>query len=87
MRKLAERTGKATKDIEQRIATIQSEAEKSVEAIRKGSEHADKGVGLAKSASALLGSIVNVSSSATDMVQRIATATEEQSPVSEEIVP
>jgi len=85
VRKLAERTGKATKDIAQRIAMIQAEAERSVEAMRKGSEEVDRGVGLARSASTSLDSIVKASSSAMDMVQRIAAATEEQSAASEQI--
>jgi methyl-accepting chemotaxis protein len=45
----------------------------------------EKGVGLAKKASASLETIVTSSGHALDMVQRIATATEQQSAASEEV--
>jgi len=85
VRKLAERTSQATKDIGQRITAIQQAASESVEAMKKGSDEVDKGVGLAHEASNSLTSIVTASSHATDMVQRIAAATEEQSAASEEV--
>jgi methyl-accepting chemotaxis protein len=85
VRKLAERTSQATKDIGQRIAAIQAAAGESVNAMKKGSDEVDKGVALAKEASAALDSIVTASSSAMDMVQRIAAATEQQSAASEEV--
>ena len=85
VRKLAERTGQATKDIAQRIAAIQSAAGESVDAMKRGSDEVDKGVALAREASASLDSIVTASSNAMDMVQRIAAATEEQSAATEEV--
>ncbi len=85
VRKLAERTGKATQDITQRISMIQAEAKRSVEAMKGGSEETGKGLELSKTASQSLDSIVSASSNAMDMVQRIAAATEEQSAASEEI--
>jgi len=85
VRKLAERTGQATKDIAQRIEAIQSAAGESVDAMKRGSDEVDKGVALAKEASESLDSIVSTSSSAMDMVQRIAAATEQQSAASEEV--
>jgi methyl-accepting chemotaxis protein len=85
VRKLAERTGQATKDITQRIAAIQSAAGESVDAMKRGSDEVDRGVGLAKEASTSLDSIVAASTNAMDMVQRIAAATEEQSAASEEV--
>ncbi|NTW58627.1 MAG: HAMP domain-containing protein [Nitrospirae bacterium] len=85
VRKLAERTSQATKDIGQRITAIQQAAAESVDAMKKGSDEVDKGVGLANEASGSLNSIVIASSSATDMVQRIAAATEEQSAASEQV--
>lgn len=85
VRKLAERTGQATKDIAQRIAAIQSAAGVSVDAMKKGSDEVDKGVGMAKQASASLDSIVIASTNAMDMVQRIAAATEEQSAATEQV--
>lgn len=85
VRKLAERTSQATKDIGQRITAIQQAAAESVAAMKKGSDEADKGVGLAREASGSLNSIVTASTSAMDMVQRIAAATEEQSAASEQV--
>ncbi len=85
VRKLAERTGQATKDIAQRIEAIQTAAVESVQAMKKGSDEVDKGVGMAKQASASLGSIVTASTNAMDMVQRIAAATEEQSATTEQV--
>lgn len=85
VRKLAERTGQATKDIAQRIAAIQAAAGESVDAMKHGSDEVDKGVGLAKQASASLDAIVAASTDAMDMVQRIAAATEEQSAATEQV--
>jgi len=85
VRKLAERTGQATKDITHRITTIQQASAESVVAMKKGSDEVDKGVGLAKEASASLDMIVQASNSAMDMVQRIAVATEQQSSAAEEV--
>jgi hemerythrin-like metal-binding protein len=85
VRKLAERTSQATKDITQRIQGIQQAAHESVEAMKKGSDEVDKGVALAKEASASLDTIVAGSTNAMDMVQRIAAATEQQSAASEEV--
>jgi methyl-accepting chemotaxis protein len=85
VRKLAERTSQATKDITHRIAAIQQAAAESVEAMKKGSDEVDRGVGLAKEASTSLDMIVQASNNAMDMVQRIAAATEQQSAATEEV--
>jgi len=85
VRKLAERTSEATKDISQRITAIQQAAAESVGAMKQGSSEADKGVGLANEASGSLNSIVTASTNAMDMVQRIAAATEQQSAAAEEV--
>jgi len=85
VRKLAERTGQATKDIGNRISGIQQAASESVNAMKKGSDEVDKGVARAKEASSALDSIVTASTNAMDMVQRIAAATEQQSAASEEV--
>jgi len=85
VRKLAERTSQATKDISQRIEGIQRAASESVDAMRKGSDEVDKGVALARDASASMDAIVTASTNAMDMVQRIAAATEEQSAATEQV--
>lgn len=85
VRKLAERTGQATKDIAERIASIQAAAGDSVGAMQKGNAEVERGVALAKEASAALDTIVTASTNAMDMVQRIAAATEQQSSATEEV--
>jgi methyl-accepting chemotaxis protein len=85
VRKLAEKTARATGDIKQRISSIQAEANKSGEIMRKGSEEVDRGVSIAREASQSLDSIVRSSSDVVEMVQKIAAATEGQSAAAEEI--
>jgi methyl-accepting chemotaxis protein len=85
VRKLAERTSKATNEIAEKIKVIQSEAQRSVDKMQRSKEEVDKGVGLMRTVSQSLDSIATSSTAATDMVQHIAAATEEQSAASEEI--
>ncbi|MBE0604313.1 MAG: cache domain-containing protein [Deltaproteobacteria bacterium] len=85
IRKLAERTGQATKDIAQRISSIQHASEESAEAIKRASSEVAAGVNLAKEASSSMGLIVEASTGAGDIVHRIAAATEEQSTAAEEV--
>lgn len=85
VRKLAEKTGLATRDIIQKISGIQKESRKSVEAMELSIAQVDSGVQMAQTASQALDTIVNVSLNAMDMVQRIAAATDEQSSAAEEI--
>jgi methyl-accepting chemotaxis protein len=85
IRKLAERTSQATKDIARRISSIQRASEESAEAIKRASGEGESGVELAKEASSSMDSIVEASTGAGDMVQRIAAATEEQSQATEEV--
>jgi len=85
IRKLAERTGQATKDIAQRISSIQHASEESAEAIKRASSEVAQGVNLAKEASSSMGLIVEASTGAGDIVHRIAAATEEQSTAAEEV--
>jgi methyl-accepting chemotaxis protein len=85
VRKLAERTSQATKDITERIQGIQQAAAESVDAMKRGSDEVDKGVGRAKEASSSMDTIVGASNNAMDMVQRIAAATEQQSAATEQV--
>ena len=85
IRKLAERTGQATKDIARRVSSIQRASGESSDAIKRASSEVENGVGLAKEASSSMDSIVEASTGAGDMVQRIAAATEEQSMATEEV--
>lgn len=79
VRSLAERTSQSTKDIAQKVQGIQLAAEGSVGAIQRGSQEVGKGVGLAREARQSLDIIVETSGLAEDMVQCIASATEQQS--------
>jgi methyl-accepting chemotaxis protein len=85
VRKLAERTGKATEEIREKIRQIQGESEKSVDTMRKSKAEVDKGVELINAVSQTYDSIVSASAKSADMIQRIAAASEEQSTAAEEV--
>ncbi|MBN2654995.1 MAG: methyl-accepting chemotaxis protein [Nitrospirae bacterium] len=85
VRKLAERTGKATQEITDKITAIQKKAEASVEAMERSTKDAEGGVSLSDEAARALQEIVEATERALDMIQRIAVATEQQSSASEEI--
>ncbi len=85
IRRLAERTSQATKDIARRISSIQHASEESAVAIKRASTEVEGGVGLAKEASTSMDSIVEASTGAGDIVHRIAAATEEQSTATDEV--
>ncbi len=85
VRKLAERTTTATKEVAQSIGEIQSETGVAVERIETGSKRVSRGVDLANSAGEALSRIVASSDSMASMVQSIASASEEQAAASQEI--
>ncbi len=85
VRKLAERTGKATGEITGMIKGIQEETEEAVKSMESGIQEVDKGRDLADKAGNSLNEIVNVSQRVMDMIQQIATASEEQSTAAEQI--
>lgn len=85
VRKLAERTGKATEEIRDKIQLIQMESEKSVETMRRSKEEVDKGVELINAVNQTYDAIVSASTKSADMVQRIAAASEEQSTAAEQV--
>ncbi|MDH3939211.1 MAG: methyl-accepting chemotaxis protein [candidate division Zixibacteria bacterium] len=85
VRKLAERTGKATGEITDMIKGIQTETEEAVQSMETGVTEVDKGRELADNAGNSLTEIVNMSQRVMDMIQQIATATDEQSTAAEEI--
>ena len=85
VRKLAERTGKATGEITDMIKGIQTETSEAVESMEKGTSEVDNGRELADKAGSSLTEIVNVSQRVVDMIQQIATASEEQSTAAEQI--
>lgn len=85
VRKLAERTTKATKEIAAMIKSIQGDTDGAVKSMSAGTEEVEKGVSLVNEAGGSLDQIVEVVASVTDMIQQIATAAEEQSAAAEEI--
>ncbi|MBI4686794.1 MAG: methyl-accepting chemotaxis protein [Nitrospirae bacterium] len=85
VRKLAERTAKATEDVEKKISSIQASIGSSVEAMRKGDKEVDKGNTYISTVNQYFESMLGASSTSLDMVQRIATAAEEQSSVADGI--
>jgi len=85
VRKLAERTTEATKQIATMIKGIQNETQQAVIAMKKGNDEVTNGISLADRAGNALKVIVDSSQDVLDMIAQIATATEEQSSTSEEI--
>ena len=85
VRKLAERTTSATKEISGMIGSIQSETSSAVESMGQGTDKVDNGVKLVHEAGEALGKIVSGVQSVTDMISHIATSTEEQSATTDEI--
>jgi methyl-accepting chemotaxis protein len=85
VRKLAERTTKATKEIAGMIKQIQGETSGAVSAMEEGTKEVEQGKELADKAGVSLKQIVEVSQQVTDMVAQIAVASEEQSSASEQI--
>lgn len=85
VRKLAERTTKATKEIKAKIELIQDRTAGAVEAMNSGRKDVEAGVGLATEAGESLKSIVEIVKSVSDMIQQIAAAEEQQSAAAGEI--
>jgi methyl-accepting chemotaxis protein len=85
VRKLAERTTKATKEIAGMIKKIQNDTAGAVSSMKEGTKEVKDGIDHANRAGASLREIVEVSQKVTDMVTQIAAASEEQSSASEEI--
>nr|BCX00513.1 MAG: chemotaxis protein [Bacteroidota bacterium] len=85
VRKLAERTTLATKEIASMIEQIQQETLRSVESIRRGTEEVSQGIALAQQAGQVIEAIVGVVGQMNIRIDEIAAASEEQSRVSQEI--
>ena len=85
VRKLAERTTVSTKEISEMIKSIQNEASAAVETMNESAEKVENGVNLVNEAGTSLENIVSGINNVTDLVNQIATATEEQSATTDEI--
>lgn len=85
VRKLAERTTKATKEIAAMIRKIQTDTTYAVESIRQGTIEVEKGRDLAKRSGSSLNEIIQSTNSVVDIVNQVAAASEEQSSAAEQI--
>lgn len=85
VRKLAERSQEATKEITKMITGIQSDAQLAVVAMQSGTKEIEEGIHLAEGAGNSLNLILASSQELMDMVVHISTASEEQSATSEQI--
>ncbi|MHB1687420.1 MAG: methyl-accepting chemotaxis protein [Ignavibacteriaceae bacterium] len=85
VRKLAERTTKATKEIAVMIKQIQKDTGGAVESMNKGTEEVEKGKALADKAGQSLKEIIVGVEQVVDISTQVAAASEEQSSAAEQI--
>jgi methyl-accepting chemotaxis protein len=85
VRKLAERTTTATKEVVESVRAIQEQTKTAVDRMTTGSQRVASGVALAERAGGSLGSIVERAKEVAAMVQTIASAAAEQSAASSQI--
>jgi methyl-accepting chemotaxis protein len=85
VRKLAERTTTATKEIAQMIQNIQSETKVAVVAMESGTKQVEEGLASTGQAGDALKEIIHMSEQVGEMITHIATAATEQSSASEEV--
>jgi methyl-accepting chemotaxis protein len=85
VRKLAERTGNATKEIAEMIRSVQAETRTAVAAMEAGSREVESGVESTRRAGDSLQGIIEMSEQVGDMVTQIATAATQQPATTEPI--
>ena len=85
VRKLAERTTKATKEIESMILSIQKSTEDAVKSMHGTKENVSKGTETAQKSAEAISNINYLMAKLKEMITQIAAASEEQSQTSEEI--
>ena len=85
VRKLAEKTMVATREVGEAITSIQHGARKNIENVERVAVKIDEATGMAEKSRDALNEIVTLSEVATDQVRSIATASEEHSAASEQI--
>jgi methyl-accepting chemotaxis protein len=85
VRKLAERTTKATKEIATMIKQIQKDTEEAVVSMKEGTIEVEKGKELADKAGQALEEIIGGAQQVVDMSTQVAAASEEQSSAAEQI--
>lgn len=85
VRKLAERTTKATKEIGDMIRQIQHDTRGAVDSMQQGTQKVTAGVDLVNKTGEALSQIVRMVSESADMIRQIAVASEEQSVATQQI--
>jgi methyl-accepting chemotaxis protein len=85
VRKLAERTTKATKEIAEMIEAVQGETRTAVEKMRSGTVQVEAGVEMTSKAGSSLNDIIDQAEHVGEMVTHIATAATEQSSATEPV--
>jgi methyl-accepting chemotaxis protein len=85
VRKLAERTTAATKEIAQMIESVQKETKLAVGAMEEGTRQVGEGVQTTNQAGESLAEIIHMSEQVGEMITQIATAAAEQSTATEQI--
>ncbi len=85
VRKLAERTSSATKEISDMIQRIQQETSQVVTSMAEGNKEVENGMALADEATTALNEIVNAVNHINNMIEHIASASREQSEASGQI--
>jgi methyl-accepting chemotaxis protein/NAD-dependent dihydropyrimidine dehydrogenase PreA subunit len=79
VRKLAERTSKATKEISSMIRDIQNDTGKAVSSMKEGTKEVEVGKTLFSEAGSILTEIVNGGNKVSEIINQVAAASEEQS--------
>ena len=85
VRKLAERTTKATKEIAEMIQSVQAETRGAVDKMKAGTQQVEKGVEVTAKAGESLKQIIGQAEHVGEMVTHIATAANEQSSATEQV--
>lgn len=85
VRKLAERTSKATKEIGETIKIIQSEAKEADSSMSLAQKSVKTGVAITEEVTLVLSEIQNMNRKVADMIHQVAAASEEQTAAAEEI--
>ena len=85
VRKLAEKTMSATREVGDAIGSIQAAARQNIESVDVAAKAVEEATALAEDSGGALEKIVQLSGGTSNQIQNIATAAEEQSATSEEI--
>ncbi len=85
VRKLAEKTMSATKEVGEAVESIQSQAQRNIEAVEAAAEDIVESAGAARESGSFMEEIVGIVEESARQVESIAAASEEQSAASEEI--